>query len=97
MTIFTAAVVALYNGKFDSRNIGWAPNYSDLRADIDRRGSDLIEAKYNYIVIEEVRDGIWGFVVEGSERWLKWDDLLEFWVACEKPEELRGTIHWTMY
>jgi len=46
-TVFCAAVVCLReNGKFDSRNIGCSPNYSDLRAEIDKRGSDLIEAKY---------------------------------------------------
>jgi len=99
MTIFTAAVVALYDGKFNSRNIGWAPTYKELRDDINKKGGSLVESKYNYIVIEEVQSGVWGSVVPDSEQWLCWieGELGGFWANCVKPGELKGTVHWTMY
>ena len=99
-TIFKAATVVFFelNGRprMDVKGIGYNRNYSDLRDQIDKIGSGLIEARYDYIVIEEVYEGIWGGVRDDIEIWLKWSDNFKMWQLCNKPKEAEGTVHWTL-
>jgi len=98
-TIFqSAAVCSPQSPKIrthDIRRLGWRKNYSDLREDIDRAGSELIEARWDYLVIEEVLEGIWPSTVDAPPIWLCWNDTLRKWIPTKQPSWAVGTIHWT--
>jgi len=83
------------NKRPDVRKLGWNQFYSDLRSAIDKAGSDLIEARWDYIVIEETHASIWPNVVEGSVIWLHWNETIQKWEPCDEPEWAQGTCHWT--
>lgn len=101
-TVFRAAAVCFYQKEIgnpvlhDSKNLGYCQNFDELIEQINKIGSDLIEARYNFIVIEECGEGIWAGAVAGSERWLKWNEKERLWKRCVKPMEARSIIWWTI-
>ena len=101
-TVFRAAAVCFYQKEIgnpvlhDSKNLGYCQNFDELIEQINRLGSDLIEARWNFIVIEEVGEGVLVGAVAGSERWLKLSRNTRRWEKCAKPIEAKGIIWWTI-
>jgi len=56
--------------------------------------ADMHECLYEWLVIEEIPQGIHAMPKE--EIWYKWDDGLECWVHVEKPNWSKGIINWSI-
>lgn len=77
----------------ECRCVGYTENLTDAVEAIKEDGaSGLHEGGFfKYIVIEQIRSGIYPVPPE-SEYWYKWSDDLG-WCATEKPHELRQTVN----
>ena len=84
-----------HTAKLDVKGIGWAQSYDDLVDRMHKAGGDLVECRWDYLVIEKVFEGIWPGIEEDSERWFEYDFEKKVWEKCAKPKEAEGTIHWT--
>ncbi len=85
----------LWKNKLDTRPLGWYFDRDNLLNNINRCGRDLVECRWDYIVIEEKFEGLGYPVVEDSEYWLEFDDDINNWSPCSKPSEVEGTICWS--
>jgi hypothetical protein len=100
-TVFRAAAVCFYEGLggktlHDSKNLGYCQEFDQVIEQINRLGSDLIEARWDYIVIEEYGEGLLRSAKRDSQVWLKWSGLDRKWKRIGKPIEARGIVDWAI-
>lgn len=77
----------------NTKSIGFYRSYDKLVDQIKKAGSDLVEAKWQYLVIERWLEGVWPNIEEGSERWFEFKD--NEWKRCAQPEQAKGCVEWT--
>lgn len=91
-TIFT--VCGMENFKANSLNatFGWYSKLSLALDAVKKNDCDFHEAVYQYIVVEEVKEGDFGMAIK--EWWFKWDKKEKKFLPISKPKETLGTINW---
>jgi hypothetical protein len=76
-----------------TRCVGW---YLELRqaknAVINDVGSLSEAGYYNYIVIEESPEGIYGVSQQDYQWWFSHNDVKNCWESCVKPENQVGIV-----
>jgi hypothetical protein len=77
-----------------TRTFGFYKEYSDAMWAVFKNQSNMHECLYDYLVMEKIGEGIHPEVVE--EKWFNFDDKLNGWRPCEKPEFAQGTINWAL-
>lgn len=81
-----------------TRTFGYYLNFTDAFEAVKNNYADMQECLYNYLIIEELHEGIHSLV--GKEYWFSWVGEKSLgensgkWVACEKPDWAVGTINW---
>jgi len=68
--------------------------YSDAKvacAAVAENRCNMHECLYNYLVIENIGQGIHALADE--EIWYRWEDK---WVQCPKPDALVGIVNWAI-
>jgi len=100
-TVFRATVIRFFK-KFEGAsifhetyNIGYRQEYDQLIADIKEHGAEVQDTNWQYIVVEEMPEGINAQPIKSSERWLKWDDESQEWKKCAKPPEAQHTVEYS--
>ena len=97
-TIFTVCAVSGFdrNELGLKRTYGWYTKLKDAYKDVIANRGDLWESSYDYIVIEEVKEGVWGMAIK--EWWFKWNwqDSKKGFHPIRKPKETKGTINWSI-
>jgi hypothetical protein len=93
-TIFT--VCGMENFKVNSlhRTFGWYSKPSLALDAVKKNNCDLYECAYQYIVVEEVKEGVFGLAIK--EWWHKWDKKEKKFLPISKPKETNGIINWSM-
>lgn len=69
------------------RCIGYYETNKEAIDAVKTNRGDMHECKYNYIVIEEVPNGVWRSTV--NEFWFTWSPAREEWIQCKKPLKYR--------
>jgi len=77
---------------FSSRCFGFYSNLNEAKEAIEKDVGSLHEGLYEFLVIEEIHPGIFPHVEK--EFWFEWKD--EKWISSNKPEELQGTINFSL-
>lgn len=70
------------------RTYGWYSKAKDAQKSVKENKGDLYECAYRYIIIEEVKEGVWAGAFKGREWWYEWNRKEKKYVPIEKPEEL---------
>jgi len=84
--------------KGHTRTFGYYKALLDAINAVENNYGDMQECLYNYIVIEELHEGIHSLVEK--EYWYNWvgerslSENSGKWVLCEKPDWAAGTINW---
>jgi len=93
-TIFAICGIENLSRTGSKATFGW---YSRLAQAIDRvinTSDDLYECCYDYVVIEEIKEGAYGLSVR--EWWFKWNSQKKAFIPIHKPKETNGIINWSM-
>ena len=96
--IYTVTSIYLYEGfqglsTERTRCVGWYKDLERAKDSVRRDVGGLCEAGYyNYIVIEESPEGIYGITSSERSWWFYHSDLKNCWVECEKPKQLTPVI-----
>lgn len=78
--------------KGDVRCFGYFKTFNDFSNHVAKHGlDDLYEYYYQYLVIEHYGDGIYAECEEVG--WFEWKGKF---VSCEKPEFLKGIVHFAI-
>ena len=88
--IFTVTVIdiAFDNTRTDDKRcLGFFHAYIGAKNSIEKNIGEMHECKYDYAVIEEVKEGIWQQTL--SETWYSWNYEDEKWAQCKKPLKYR--------
>lgn len=77
----------------DNRCFGY---YTSLDEALERVqfGHDLEERSYNYLVIENVAEGV--YPTSEEIRWFKWNENQNAWQQIDKPKETQHVINWAL-
>ena len=92
-TIFTICGMSDYR-KTMPRTFGWYSELQNALTSVEKNQGDLREYLYNYIVIEEIPEGVWGIAL--GEWWFKWNKKKNTFVPIRKPKKTYGTVNWAM-
>jgi hypothetical protein len=60
---------------------------------IENRG-DLHECLYDYVVVEKIGEGI--HAIPDTEFWFRWNEDMEAFNICEKPEWSNNIVNWAI-
>ena len=96
-TIFVVHAMAAYKhdfGSFQSRTFGWFSSFELADKAVRTNQCDIYECLYQYVIIEEIADGIHGPCYR--EWWYKWDKEDEIFESVEKPIETKNIMNWSM-
>ena len=74
------------------RTFGWYSNLKDACKDVKNNMGELWEYAYDYIVIEEVKEGVWGMAIK--EWWFKWNRKKKAFFSIRKPKETISIVNW---
>jgi hypothetical protein len=77
----------------NKRCFGFFKELSKARVAVSCNVGDLEEQYYNYIVIEEILEGIHSIPI--SENWYYYNTE-NGWVPCSKPEWSIGIVNWSI-
>jgi len=92
-TIFViTAIEDIELGANDKACFGWFSSWDAARDAVLKNKCDIRECLYNYVVIEEVPEGIQSCSI--NEWWFKWNKDNRSYVAIDKPKETQGIINW---
>lgn len=80
----------LYDSK---RTFGFYVNCSDAMAAIKENRCNMHECLYNFLVLEEVAEGI--HPIAETEVWFEWSDT-GGWIISKKPAEYDCVINWAI-
>jgi len=89
------AVTLIYNGNDNSfsnhehkqRCIGFVATLEKALDAVKTNQGDMHECLYNYVVVEEVSDGLWFHDIGSNEYWFEWDEVNQKFVECNKPQK----------
>jgi hypothetical protein len=84
---------ALQRGKYRSRHHRTPGFYHDLKMATEAvigNFCDIQDCSYNYIVIEEIVDGIYPRPL--SDHWFKWSRKEDKYKPCKKPDALANVF-----
>lgn len=73
------------------RTFGYYKERTDACEAISENRCNMQESIYNYLVLEEIAEGIHPEV--GVELWYRW---VQQWVPCNKPSDLKSIINWAL-
>ena len=79
-------------GKSDTACFGYVEQCEDAHGIVARNTCDLEEYYYNYLVIEEIPQGIHPTPI--SECWFKWNKKQNIWEQINAPKFSRSIINW---
>lgn len=91
-TIFTICGMTGLLSTNDRRTFGW---YAKLNGALDavvKNKCDLHECYYQYVVIEEVKEGVFGMAIK--EWWFKWNKNKRNFFSIQKPKETNRLVSW---
>lgn len=91
-TIFTICGIEKFKHPSLKRIFGWHSKLSKAIGAVTENKSDLYECAYKYIVIEEVKEGVFGMACK--EWWFKWDYKKEKFLSIPKPKETNNIVNW---
>jgi hypothetical protein len=74
----------------DSRTCGWFFKFENAEETIFKNYYDIHEECYNYAIIEECKEGLFGSLDEKLEHWYKWKDGR--YKSAQKPKEYKGIV-----
>lgn len=98
-SIFTITSIALNPEAADSstmrtRSFGWFSTKERAVAAVEKNQCDLHECYYEYIVVEEVPEGI--HAIGDNRWWFCWDTEEDKWKSCEAPHECVNIVAWSL-
>jgi hypothetical protein len=93
-TIFTVTGIEGFSKEDVHRSFGWYADKNDAIRDVLKNSCDIYEYSHTYALIEEIKEGIYGFSIK--EWWFKWDEKDERYVPIAKPKESVGIINWSL-
>lgn len=71
---------------------GYFSDHDEAHGCVARNTGDMHECLYNFLVIEDVPEGI--HPLPKSECWFEWDGEQELWQSIDAPEFSRRIINW---
>ena len=71
---------------------GYLSDHDEAHGCVARNTCNMDEHLYNYLVIEDVPEGIHPF--PKSECWFEWDEENTLWQAISPPEFSKHIINW---
>ena len=91
--------IAFYDGQLGrTRTFGYFHKKSKAEEAVKGNRGDMVEALYNYLVIEAMEEGI--HPISSNEMWYKWvrdkHTREGEWQPCEKPKFSQQTINWAI-
>lgn len=78
----------------DSRTFGYFVRLEDAVESVNKNIGDLRECLYDYVVIEQINQGIHGETEK--ELWFGWNYELNCWFPRPKPSELVGIVNFAL-
>jgi len=91
--IIYTVVTVQHNEK--DRCVGWFPNKEDATEVIVENHGDINECGYYpYALIESVKPGLYN--CDREEIWFKWDDDKNQYIKCDKPDNFKNSICYSM-
>jgi hypothetical protein len=94
MFLLTAITKPESFGLPDRRCFGFFGTFEKAQTAVDNNTGNMRECLYEYLVIEEINEGIHPHVIK--EWWNKWSENKNKWEPCDKPEEFFGTVNWSL-
>ena len=86
ITLINSAVKDAISTKDSFRCIGFYYQELDAVTAVETNKGEMHECLYNYLVIEEIPDGVWRSTI--SEKWYEWS-YRQKWEQCQKPAQYR--------
>jgi hypothetical protein len=78
-----------------SRCFGYFIKKEDAIKAVENNESDLHECLYDYIVIENLKEGLYcGMEFNPSEIWFQWNGTE--WLECIKPDFAKNIVNWAI-
>ncbi len=79
---------------YHPRVFGYYHKLKDAREAADRNYGSMHESRHEWLVIEEVREGILatGLVIS----WFRWDDKQTEWIVCAAPTWSIGIVNFSI-
>lgn len=93
-TIFTVHCMVNTNRISERRTFGWFAELYDANCAVRYNRCDIHECYYNYAVIEEINQGIFGMAVK--EWWWKWDKKQQRYLSINKPKKFKQLTNFGM-
>lgn len=91
VNIFTVTGVVWDCPKSPSRTFGWYPFFEEAEEAVYANRGGMDEASYyQWIVIEEVPDGVWN--ASSKETWYEWDG--DQYNKIDKPDKFHSFVNW---
>ena len=93
-TIFTIHSMENPDGSYQSlhRTFGWYSSAMKAYKAVRNNECDIYENVYDYVVIEEVKEGTHGSAIK--EWWFKWSKTKDEFLPISKPTETKGIVNW---
>lgn len=96
-TIYTITTIGYDKDSCDmrSRCVGWFRDFFDADDAVRRNSCDINELNYyQYAVIEQNTEGIYGWTNSLASWWYHWDEENERYDVCDKPSFAEHTGGW---
>ena len=92
-TIFTVCAMENLSPKHGQlRTFGWYSDMDGALEAVKNNDGEIHECRYDYAVIEEVKEGI--FAITVREFWFKWNNKKSSFISIRKPKGTMNTINW---
>lgn len=91
-TIFTVCGLASFEPGDLKGTFGWYANLNSALDAVVNNKCDIHECVYQYMVIEEVKEGIFGMAIK--EWWFKWNKNKRKFLSIQKPKETNRLVSW---
>lgn len=78
----------------DHRTFGFYQERQEACIAIEENRGNMEECLYNYLVLEEINEGIHPEVQ--TELWYHWSEEHRKWMPCTKPSEFIAIVNWAL-
>lgn len=90
MMYFITTIQEKNNEIIDQRCVGYMDTYEDAKEIVKYNEYDIFETIYNYAVIEAIPSGVYKYDTE--PQWFKYNEEVENYYECDKPEFAKGMV-----
>ena len=89
--MYFITTLRIKNDKLEtSRCVGYVETYEEAEQIVTKNEYDICETIYPYAIIENISAGIYEYDLNPT--WFKWNNSLEIYEKCEKPDCFKNVV-----